>query len=389
MTVNAINGSLLSALSAVDGATLSTLSAINGQTLVPSGSPNASDIIVTANAEFESGASDIFTSFSGGIASGVTGANGRVYDHSTFAAAFNYPGGQEEFVSAGSRFRLRTDADDGFIVFRRVSGAANHVTLGRTSGTFRVTSTANATTYTGTATISTLTWYYGTLYVRIHDTLGEFTAKLFDASGTLLDTITRTGIDTRNGTDLAELTVWTGVSADVHHDECWTDITGTFRGCGRIEVLSPNATGDLTQWSRGGTDSGNNWDQLNELPRDTTSHTFSTAADQYDLFNFANRSITGDLIGVQQLIYARAHTAGTRVYRPVCKVGGTIYEHSGGDITLTSTTTRIDVISWMNNPATGNAWTDSDLDGAQFGAKSVTTDVRFETMALHCLIDIS
>lgn len=352
--------------------------------------PSPSDIVFMANAEIESSGNQLFDSFSGSIVSGVSGADGRVYDNSTFVAEDTYPTGQAEFVSAGCRFYFRTDVTDAMFRFRRISGSVNHVSLQRVAGgTLRVSDSANSVNYdSGTANIALDTWYYCTLYCRINDTLGEFTAKLFDASGTLIETLTQSGIDTLNSGNKAEITAWGGVSGDTYVDHCWTDVNGAFRGCGYVEILSPNAVGDLTQWSRGGTDTGNNWNQLNELPRDTTSFTFSTAADQYDLFNFTNRSVAGNLTGLQQLIYGRAVTAGTRVHRPVCKVAGVIYEHPGGDITYTSTSSRIDVLRWMNNPATGTPWTDSELNGAQFGSKSVTGDVLLEAMHLHALIDI-
>lgn len=389
MTVNAINGSLLSAFSAVDGVTLSTLSAINGQSLEPAGSPSGSEIIITGNAEIENDGGDLFT-FSGGFASGVAGAHGRVYDNVTFTMGFTYPGGQEEFVSAGCRVLVRTDATATFMTFRVVSGSTDHIGIRRLiGGNFSIRNFASGVnTDSGAANFTEDTWFYVMLYARIHQTLGECTAKLFDASGALVETLTQTTTDTQNGANLAEISTWGNPTNDTYVDSLWTDLTGAFRGAGYVETRQAVSNGDTNSWSRGGTDTGNNWDQIDEAPKTTTSYVFSTGADQVDLYNFQDRAQAGTPVTVQQITYARAHTAGTRQYRPICKIGGTIYE---GDIfSVTSTTTdTAQVYNWQNNPATGNAWTDSEIDSAQFGVKSVTTDVRVQAVCLHILVDIA
>lgn len=353
----------------------------------PSGTPSLSEIIITGNAEID-GSGDLF-SFLGSIASGVTDAHGRVYDNLTFIMGYTYADA-EEFVSAGMRFRIRTDAADTLLRFR-TAGSANHITVVRhTDDTWRVVDSTSALLGTaGTTTLSTLTWYYVTLYARIHPTLGEFLAKLFDASGTLLETIPLTsGIDTQNSSGFSAITAWGGASADTYVDHLWTDGTGDFRGCGYVETLSPTSDGDTVSWSRGGTDTGANWDQVNDLPKNTTSYLFSTGTDQVELHHFANRSQAGTPITVQHIVYAHAHTAGTREWKSICKLDGVIYEGATQTTTNTSTGAAPTVVNWQNNPATGSAWLDAEIDAAQFGYKSVTTDVRVQADCLHVLVDI-
>jgi hypothetical protein len=361
----------------------------------PSGPPPSdSEIVVTGNAEIEAASSNIF---GGGaaLASGVTDAHGRVYDNATFQTTFDYPVGDQEFVSAGCRFRFRTDATDQ--IFRFVTDPASaqrsQMAIRRViGGTLRVNSPGPNVNYdSGSANIATLTWYYAMLYTRLHDTAGEFIAKLFDASGALIETLTQTNIDTYNtGSPArkAEATYWGGATGDTYIDHLWTDVTGAFRGCGYVETLSPTSNGDTNSWSRGGTDTGNNWDQVDEVPKNQTSYVVSTGADQVELYGFANRAQAGTPIAVHQIIYAHAHTAGTREYKPICKIGGVVYEGATQTTTDTSNLASPVLVAWQNNPATSGAWTDSDIDGAQFGAKSVTTDVRIQNMQLHVLVDI-
>lgn len=352
------------------------------------GSPSGSDIVITANAEIEANASDLITFSGGTLTSGVTGAHGRVYNNATFITDFDHAT-EEEFVSAGARFYFRTNTTDS--VFRaRTPAQANILSFQRVAGgTLRIADAANSTNYdSGAANISLDTWYYGTLYARINNTLGEFIAKLFDASGSLIETLTQTGIDTSTGTGWAH-TAWGGASGDTYIDSLWADLNGVFRDCGYVETLSPTSNGDTNSWSRGGTDTGANWDQVNEVPKDTTSYVFSTAADQVELYNFQDRAQAGTPITVQQIVYAHAHTAGTREWKPICKIGGVIYEGATQSTTSTSTSTVPTVVNWQNNPATGNAWADdAEVNAAQFGVKSVTTDVRVQNVQLQILVSI-
>jgi hypothetical protein len=304
--------------------------------------------------------------------------------------AHTYPGGQEEFISAGMRFYVRTDATSNFFAFRRVSGQVNHVTAGRvTGGALRVGLAESGTNFdSGSANIPTLTWLNVMVYARIHDTLGEFIVKLFDEVGGLIETLTQTGVDTLNAGNLAEISVWGSSALDTYVDQLWTDLTGTFRGCGYVETLAATGAGDNAEWTRGGTDTGANWDQIDEVPKNETSYVFSTAADQIDLYAFANRTQAGTPITVQQVIYAHAHTAGTREWKPICKIGGVVYEGATQSTTSTSDGTVPVVYNWQNNPATSGAWEDAEIDAAQFGVKSVTTDVRVQAVCLHVLVDI-
>lgn len=349
--------------------------------------PSTSEFVITANAEIDRNANDFMT-FSGSMASGVTGAHGRVYDNNTFVMSFTYPGGQEEFVSAGCRVYVRTDSTATFLTFRVVSGSTDHVGIRRLAGgAFSIRNFASGVnTDSGATNFALTTWFYVMLYARIHGSAGECIAKLFDASGTLIETLTQTATDTHNGANLAELSVWGNPTNDTYVDSLWTDLSGAFQGAGYVETRAVTANGDTNSWTRGGTDTGNNWDQVDEVPKTETSYIFSTGADQVELYNFQDRSQAGTPITVQQVVYAHAHSAGTRQWKPICKIGGVIYEGSTQSTTSTSTTTAPVVINWQNNPATGNAWTDADINSAQFGVKSVTTDVRLQAMCLQVLV---
>jgi hypothetical protein len=287
------------------------------------------------------------------------------------------------------RFLVRVDGAQSIFGFCRDS-TIRHIRVDRNaSDLWQILRGDGTSLATGSQTLPIDTWFYLTLYARIHDTLGEYTGKLFDASGVLLETLSGTGVDTRNGgTDLAIQTIWGNATIDTYVDHLWQDQSGDFQGCGFVETRVPISNGDTNSWTRGGTDTGNNWDQVDELPKNETSYVFSTAADQIELYNHQDRAQAGTIITVHQIVYAHAHSAGTRQWKPICKIGGTVYEGVTQSTTSTVTTTVPTLIRWDTDPSTGLAWTDSGYNAAQFGQKSVTTDVRVQAEALQVLVDI-
>lgn len=354
--------------------------------------PNPSDIIMIADAEPEASTGHVLNGPS--IATGITDAHGRVYDQRTSNATLTLPGGQERFISMGQRFRPTTNADGGLFTIRNSTSthlASNFIT----GGTLRVSFGSGAANHDSGAGLMTANhWYYGMLYADIDDS-GSYIARLYEGEGAnegdLLQELSGS-VDTHNGGNLAEVVLWGSTLTDTYGDHVWVDINGVFRGCGRVDAIKPNGAGGSASWSRGGTDTGNNWDQVNVMPTLTAgnpSHVFSTAADQVDTYAMEDLSVSGTPISVRQIIYGRARSAGTRQMKAICRISGVDYE---GSQTFTSTTTTNQapqIEDWKNNPATGSAWTASEINSAQFGYKSVTTEFLVINMSIHVLIDIS
>lgn len=359
------------------------------------GTPSASDVVLIADAEPEASANHIIGAPA--IASGVTDAHGRVYDEATNEIPHTLPGGQERFVSTGMRFRVRDDVNGPLAFYRRISAAATHVQTNRLAGgQHRITFGSGAASVDGAAALMSLNhWYYHTLWVDCDDS-GSYISKIFEGEGVnegdLLEELTGSA-DTHNGGNLIETVHWGSSTSNTYSDHHWIDINGVFRGCARINALKPNGAGGSASWTRAGTDTGNNWDQVNVMPTLTSgnpSHIFSTAADQVDTYAMEDISVSGTPISVRQIIYGRARSAGTRQMKAICRIGGVDYE---GTQTFTSTTTTNQapqIEDWKNNPVSGNAWASAaEINAAQFGYKSVTTEFLVINMSIHVLIDIS
>ena len=162
----------------------------------------------------------------------------------------------------------------------------------------------------------------------------------------------------------------------------------SYPGAGKIIHLHPNAVGDNTGWSRGGSDSGSNWGQVDEVkPNDVTDYVLATTTviDDYNLEASGLSSL--DVINVVAVAarYRAANVGDTisdYVLRVKASAGGTVEESSV--IAPNSTTWR----SFMNSTpksypitiydlpgASSTPWTAADLDVAQIGIRLSTARV--------------
>lgn len=145
-------------------------------------------------------------------------------------------------------------------------------------------------------------------------------------------------------------------------------------GEGRILMMQPDSAGDVTQLARGGTDTGANWSQVNEIPPDgDTTYVYSSTAGQYDLYGLTSGSVlvgpTDSVARVYIESRSRNVSATGENIRLGLKTGGTEYWSS--DIPVTTSYGRYEANTWTVNPDTGNPWTISDLDNLQAGVKVV------------------
>ena len=111
------------------------------------------------------------------------------------------------------------------------------------------------------------------------------------------------------------------------------DDTGSFQtsypGQQSIIHLRPSAAGDNNAWARGGTDSGANWSQEDEVPpNDATDYVASNTLNQIDDYNCAASGLTDEVIDVVQVGFRKARLIGIPAAQFVARVkassGGTV-----------------------------------------------------------------
>lgn len=152
-------------------------------------------------------------------------------------------------------------------------------------------------------------------------------------------------------------------------------------GGGSVVYLRPNAAGDNTQWTRAGSDSGNNWDQVNEItPNDDTDRVVSQTSGHIDDYNVDSHSINdaSNITLVQVGVRIKGVTTGTNagvVLRYKAASSGTVVESSTINYTITfwntnaENTPRNYQLTSYTNPTTGANLTPSDITDSQIGIR--------------------
>lgn len=380
MTVNAINGSLMSGLSAVDGVSFSTLSAINGQTLAVIGVPGVASAIIWADgAEHNTAADDKWELSSAAlpISSGSADAHGRYYSNATLRQSHAI-GANLATLSCGLRFKVPTAlGTDNLIRFQDTTANNQLCFQIENTGAFRVArgnaGTVLATSSTGLITVGN--WYYCEFSATINNTTGSYTAKLYNDSGTLLGTLTASSVDTQDTANASANTIDVGgTNSDTLTDDFWLDNTGALYGPLRVETLYPDGDGTLTQWAVGA-GSGAEWELVDEAQNnDSTDYLGAASVNLISLCTFQDRALSGAIHAVQVTpVVARAAAVGGVQFRAVVRIGGVNY--NGTTFTFTSNGFVARPHCWGTNPATGLAWNSSELAGAEFGVESIAVPV--------------
>lgn len=124
----------------------------------------------------------------------------------------------------------------------------------------------------------------------------------------------------------------------------------------RITMIRPNGAGTSATWSRGGTDSGSNWGQVDETPMTgATDYVQASAVADRDLYALANLpSDAGSVVAVQTVYYAQNSAGGGDALAPTLKSSATTTE--GTAQTLPVGYGILQQI-WETDPNTSAAWT--------------------------------
>lgn len=231
---------------------------------------------------------------------------------------------------------------------------------------------------TGTTVLQYDRWYYVQFYIKIHDTLGECTIKVDGVTQ-----FTATGLDTRSDTTTANVSRIAIACTATQSGNRWDDIiindtTGTdntsYPDWQGIEALMPNAAGDNTGLTRGGTDSGSNYGQVDERPPNTTDYVYSSTVDLYDIYNLPATQWPS-VSAVALFLRAQKSDAGAANIAHMLKIdtdaSGTADElDTGSDVPLsTSWSYHSKIYNRQPDNAGDTSWTANKVNALQAGAK--------------------
>jgi hypothetical protein len=236
----------------------------------------------------------------------------------------------------------------GTIVFQR----STTTILGTTSNTFTVGA-----------------WNYIEIKCKISNTVGTVEVWINGEKGLDL-----TSQDTLNGTAAAAITHINLHASSIYYleyddiyigDTSGSDMTDLQDDC-HITMITPDADGNRNDFTRvgGGT---NNWEAVDDgaTPDDDTTYNHSTTATDGELYGCGAMSGSIDsILGVQVRARVRKEDAGHRLINLICRNSTT--EVDGDQQGLA------DAYAWKskiyeNDPDGGGAWTETDVNSAEFG----------------------
>lgn len=313
-------------------------------------------------------------------ASGITDAHGKVNDDSVFATKRT-----RTLVTAVSsltykgRFRFRTLSDEAFIAF--LNNTTSHIQVElRSSGALRVASASFSHDTSSTYLIDT--WYEIEIAATINNATGSYKLTVDgvvpNKSGG--GTMDQSGLDTQNGatTTVDRVNSGGGIAIDSYSDDHAIDAAGNAIGLGQVETLYPDGAGDLAQMTPS---AGSNFQCVDEATQNgDTDFVSNAASSKRDCYTFQNRSVTGTPRAIQVTITAKL-TSGTPTFKNFLRIGGVDYD---GATTHTATSGyKCYAEVWNTNPATGLAWTDSDIDGLQAGFFAIDANLRITQVVVE------
>lgn len=134
---------------------------------------------------------------------------------------------------------------------------------------------------------------------------------------------------------------------------------------GRVALLKPTGAGSNTAQTRGGTDSGANWNQVDEFPPSLTDYVFSATAGTRDTYALSDLPAgTWAVNCCEVLAYAQNSDAGAGSLGLTVKSGGTTNEGTAQSLTTTAQYFRQ---LYETDPATSAAWTTAAVNALEAG----------------------
>lgn len=217
--------------------------------------------------------------------------------------------------------------------------------------------------------IASGTWLYIEFGALIHDTVGTAAARV---NGISYPDLTVTGADTKPGADSGIDRVTITGSGDQVTD-FYLDSERLHGDC-IVETIYPTGAGAHDDWTPSAGANYQNVDDPGNVDGDST-YNATLVTDSKDSFaagNLVSRP-TSEIKGVTLTVTARADSAGGRVLKPMLRLSSVDYDHPDDGQVLTGDYAGVQR-AWDNNPATGVAWTESAVNGAEIGYHLVASE---------------
>lgn len=225
--------------------------------------------------------------------------------------------------------------------------------------------------------ISSSVWHYIEVKVVIHPTAGSVVIRV---NG--VEELNLTNVDTHNSSSVAgnycdgigfnsPYEGGTPAAAYAYFDDLYiNDSTGSapwngFLGDIHVKALLPDADGTYTAWTPTG--GGAHYTQVDDAYNalDTVTYVESSTSTQKDSYGFPALNIDSTtILGVQMNYLANKDDSGSTTINALSRISATDYTSSNLPVTTGQSYSRH---IWQVSPATSTNWTESEIDGAEFG----------------------
>lgn len=291
----------------------------------------------------------------------ATSANGR-YGGNVIATSITKTLPNAVTRTCGAAFKTGTSFTAGNWIVLRDSATIQVAIKINATGTISILR-GGTSLNTSTDFLSVSTWYYIELQATIDPTTGYIEVRINGKTW-----LTFTG-NTRNTTNSFSNVFVLGVPANGGFiDDAYCRNDSTFMGELSIQSDLPNAEGDTIQWTPNA--STIHWNRLSEANYDSdTTYNSNATIGNIDLYKFPNRTIAAGSSISAVCIHCIERTDTTGTVAEQCKSGGTVF--TGATKTMTTSYTGYDEFH-ETDPATSAAWTNANLNLAQFGVKVIS-----------------
>jgi len=225
---------------------------------------------------------------------------------------------------------------------------------------------------TSTLAISTNTWHYIEMKIKIADSGGYAIVRVDD-----VEFINATSLDTKPSavTGADQLLVYamnSGTGSKYYDDIYVCDLTGTmnndFLGQCRIKYVPPTGDGALQEWDPS---AGAGWECVDDsAPDGDATYVLSDSAGDISLFTCDGIAVDDVVLGIDVLAMVKKDDAPERTMQMVIRPDVTDYNGS----TTHSLTTGYKYYGqmWETNPETAAQWTPAEIADLQFGMELIT-----------------
>lgn len=212
-------------------------------------------------------------------------------------------------------------------------------------------------------------WFYLEVKAVFGNTTGAFEVRV---NGNTV--ITATNVDTQDSANAyaTMLKLYVGSTdsgGNVFDDFYLLDTSGTtnndFLGDVRVDAYYPTSEGTVQAWTP--TPTGTHYTTVDETAPNLTDYVSSATVGNKELFGVTDLVNTPlSIFGVQANSAAWKTDAGLRAIKNLVRIAGTDYPSSAINVAETQ---RYACNIWEKNPATSAAWTDTAVNGAEFGVE--------------------